>query len=49
MFKSKLLETRNDTKEWCEFKFILRGWNGDGLQIHLLGVSFPIVCMSLNG
>ena len=36
-------------KELGEFKFVLRGWNGDGLQIYLSGFSVPVVCGSANG
>ena len=35
-------------KELCEFKFVLRGWNGDGLRIYLSGFSVPVVSVSVN-
>ena len=34
--------------ELGEFKFVLRGWNVDGLQIYLSGFSVPVVCGSVN-
>ena len=36
-------------KELGEFKFVLIGWNDDGLRIYLSGVSVPVVCESVNG
>ena len=31
------------------YKFVLRGWNGNGMGIHLSGFSVPVVCGSVNG
>ena len=42
-------DTKGQLKELGEFKFVLRGWNGDGLQIYLSGFSVPVVCGSVNG
>ena len=39
---------KGQLKELGEYKFVLRGWNGDGLRIYLLGFSVPVVCGSVN-
>ena len=36
-------------KELGELKFVLRGWNDNGLRIDLSGFSVPVVCQSVNG
>ena len=41
-------DTKGHLKELGEFKFVLRGWNGDGLRIYLSSFSVPVVCGS-NG
>ena len=41
-------DTKGPLKEFGEFKFVLRGWNGDGLQIYLSVFSVPVVCRSVN-
>ena len=42
-------DTEGQLKELGEFKFVLRGWNGNGLQIYLSGFSVPVVYRSVNG
>ena len=42
-------ETKGQLKELGEYKFDLRGSNGDGLRIYLSGFSVPLVCGSVNG
>ena len=42
-------DTKGQLKELDEFKFVLRGLNGDGLRIYLSGFSVPVVCGSSNG
>ena len=42
-------DTKGQVKELGEFKFVLRGWNGSGLQLYLSGFSVPVVCGSVNG
>ena len=41
--------TKGQLKESGEFKFVLGGWNGNGLQIYLSGFSVTVVCGSVNG
>ena len=41
-------DTKGQVKELGEFKFVLRGWNGNGLQLYLSGFSVPVVCGSVN-
>ena len=41
-------DTKGQLKEFCGYKFVLRGWNGDGLQIYLSGFSVPVVWVSVN-
>ena len=49
-FQIKAFEdTKGQLKELGEFKFVLRGWNDDGLRIYLSGFSVPVVCGSVNG
>ena len=42
-------DTKGQVKELGEFKFVLRGWSGNGLQLYLSGFSVPVVCGSVNG
>ena len=42
-------DTKGQVKELGEFKFVLRGWNGNVLQLYLSGFSVPVVCGSVNG
>ena len=42
-------DMKGQLKELGEFKFVWRGWNGDGLRIYLSGFSVPMVCGSSNG
>ena len=48
MFKA-LGDTKGQLKKLSEYKFVLRGWNGDGLRIYLSGFSVPVVWVSVNG
>ena len=41
-------DTKGQVKELGEFKFVLRGWNGNGLQLYMSGFSVPVVCGSVN-
>ena len=41
-------ETKGQLKELGEYKFDLRGSNGDGLRIYLSGFSLPLVYGSVN-
>ena len=42
-------DTKGQVKELGEFKFVLRGWSGNGLQLYLSGFSVPVICGSVNG
>ena len=42
-------DTEGQLKELGEFKFVLGGWNVDGLRIYLSCFSVPVVCVSVNG
>ena len=42
-------DSKGQLKKLGEYKFVLRGWNGDGLRIYLSGFSVPVVCGSVNG
>ena len=42
-------DTKGLLKKLGEFKFVLRGWNGDGLQIHLSDFRVPRVGVSVIG
>ena len=41
--------SKGQLKKLHEYKFVLRGWNGNGLRIYLSGFSFSVICGSVNG
>ena len=47
MFKA-LGDTKGQLKKLSEYKFVLRGWNGDRLRIYLSSFSVSVVCGSVN-